>query len=101
MEGHRIPWPHAPVHHLRQQGTYFVTGSTYQKAHRFRGAPRLQVLQRALLILARDFGWQLEAWAIFSNHYHFVGHSPPEAATAENLPAIEQLRENLGKLIHL
>jgi putative transposase len=21
-------------------------------------------------------GWALEAWAVFSNHYHFVAHSP-------------------------
>jgi hypothetical protein len=52
----RMPWPHAPVHQLSERGTYFVTGSAYQKAHHFRGAKRLDVLQRGLLTLARDFG---------------------------------------------
>jgi putative transposase len=35
--------------------------------------------------VARDFGWSLEAWAVFSNHYHFVAHSPVEAPDASNL----------------
>lgn len=57
-----------------------VTAGTYRKAHIFRPAERLAVLHRGLLTVARDFGWQLEAWAVFSNHYHFVGKSPHSGA---------------------
>src|SRR6266545_2636320 len=46
---------------------------------------RLRVLHRGLLTVARDFGWQLEAWAVFSNHYHFVAHSAANQPTAESL----------------
>jgi putative transposase len=74
-----------PTHQLSTRGTYFVTASTYQKAHHFRGADRLRVLHRGLLTVARDFGWQFEAWAVFSNHYHFIAHSPPDAPDASNL----------------
>jgi putative transposase len=81
----KTPWPHAPTHQLSGQGTYFVTASTYQKAHHFRGAKRLRVLHRGLLTVAGGFGWQLEAWAVFSNHYHFVAHSPADAADASSL----------------
>ena len=81
----RIPWPHAPTHQLSVRGTFFVTASTYRKAHHFRGVDRLGVLHRGLLTVARDFGWQFEAWAVFSNHYHFVAHSPAEASDAANL----------------
>jgi len=81
----QIPWPHAPTHQLSIAGTYLVTAATYLKAHHFRGAERLRVLQRGLLKLAREFGWQLEAWAVFSNHYHFVGHSPIGQETAGSL----------------
>jgi len=81
----RPPWPHAPLHQLSVRGTYFVTASTYLKAHHFRGKERVRVLHRGLLTVARDFGWQLEAWAVFSNHYHFVAHSPAEAPDASNL----------------
>jgi putative transposase len=62
-----------------------VTASTYQKQHHFGGAERLAVLHRGLLSVARDFGWHLEAWAVFSNHYHFIGHSSETAPDAANL----------------
>ena len=64
----KTPWPHAPLHQLSQQGTYFMTVSTYQKLPHFRGAARLRVLHRGLLTVAEKFGWQLEAWAVFVNH---------------------------------
>ena len=81
-----LPWPHAPTHQLCERGTYLVTAATYQKAHYFRGAERLRVLQRGLLKLAADYGWQIEAWVVFPNHYHFVAHSPAALPSAENLP---------------
>jgi putative transposase len=86
MSEPRTPWPHAPVHQLSSSGTYFITAGTYHKAHHFRGSDRLAVLHRGLLIVARDYGWQLQAWAVFSNHYHFVGHSPLDKPNASNLP---------------
>ncbi len=85
MSEPRPPWPHAPTHQLSVRGTCFLTASTHRNAHHFRGADRLRVLHRGLLTVARDFGWQLEAWAVFSNHYHFVAHSPPDASDATNL----------------
>ena len=85
MPADKIPWPHAPEHRLSIRGTYFVTASTYLRQHHFQGKTRLAVLHRGLLKVATDFGWQLEAWAVFSNHYHFVGHSPADQDTAENL----------------
>jgi len=73
------------VHHLSERGAYFLTVGTYLKAHHFSGCERSRVLHRGLLTVARDFGWMLEAWAVFSNHYHFVGHSPETEDTAESL----------------
>jgi len=85
MSKEQFNWPHAPLHRLGTSGTYFVTASTYLKQHHFRGANRLQVLQRGLLKLAAKHGWRFEAWAVFSNHYHFVAHSPPAEVSAESL----------------
>ena len=79
------PWPHAPTHQLATNGTFIVNASTHLKAHHFRGSARLEVLQRGLLTVAHDHGWALEAWAVFSNHYHFVAHAPADAPAAENL----------------
>jgi putative transposase len=33
------------------------------------------LLESALLSLAEKYDWHLEAWAVFSNHYHFVGYT--------------------------
>jgi putative transposase len=72
-------WPHAPLHRISEQGTYIVTAGTYQQSHIFRGADRLDHLEAELLAGAQAGGWQLEAWAVFSNHYHFVGHVRPDS----------------------
>ena len=101
MPDERIPWPHAPPHRLSQAGTYFVTASTHLRPHHFAGKARLGVLHRGLLKVAAKFGWRLEAWAVFSNHYHFVGHSPEEAETAESLSLmLGQLHERTAKWVN-
>jgi putative transposase len=41
----------------------------------FRGPERLDLLESQLLKLAQQYAVHLEAWAVFSNHYHFVGHA--------------------------
>ena len=76
---HSKDWPHAPIHRLSEHGTYIVTAGTYQKKHFFRGQQRLDLLETNLLRIATQFGWQVEAWAVFSNHYHFVAHATPDA----------------------
>lgn len=95
----RITWPHAPLHQLSTRGTYIVTAGTYQKAHHFRERKRLNILHRGLLSVAHEFGWWLEAWAVFSNHYHFVAHSPE--AGADNLSQmLGLLHEKTAKWIN-
>src|SRR5688572_9883244 len=74
-------WPHAPLHRLAAAGAYLVTGGTFRKQHFFADAARLDFLQAHLLALAKQYGWRLEAWAIFSNHYHFVGQVESTAAS--------------------
>ncbi|MEZ0386921.1 MAG: transposase [Verrucomicrobium sp.] len=66
------PWPHAPPHRLDAEGTFFVTGSTYQKEKLFHGEARLELLHHTLLRIAFEHRWLLEAWAVFPNHYHFI-----------------------------
>ena len=93
----QIPWPHAPTHQLGSAGTYFVTAGTYTKQHYFCGSERLAVLHRGLLTVAARFGWRLEAWAVFSNHYHFVAQSPegePDASTLA--PMLKSLHVKLA-----
>jgi putative transposase len=70
---------------LSNRGTYFVTASTYLKTHHFYAPQHLDVLHRGLLGVTRDFSWDLEALAVFSNHYHFVVHSPRASENASSL----------------
>jgi putative transposase len=72
-------WPHAPAHRLGDAGAYIVTAGTYKKAHVFSTPDRLAYLTDALLTLAEEYRWRLQAWAIFSNHYHVVAESEQPA----------------------
>jgi putative transposase len=67
-------WPHAPSHLVKGAGTYIVTGSTYQKELLFLGKEKLDVLTNSLLEIAAEFEWEMQAWAVFPNHYHFIAH---------------------------
>ena len=78
-------WPHAPVHRLGEAGTYMITAGTYLKEHLFRSPLKLSFLQDRLLQFSAEAGWRLEAWAVFSNHYHFIAQSPALADSAQGL----------------
>ena len=73
--------PHAPPHRLFEPGAYMVTGSTYGKVLYFRTRQRLDSLHDTLLGSLHEYGWCLQAWAVFPNHYHVVAFSPSEVAT--------------------
>lgn len=66
-------------------GIYIVTAATYHKEPLFRGEERLSLLEDLLLEQLEAFGWQVQAWAVFPNHYHFVGFSPPEGVNLKRL----------------
>jgi len=75
-----------------------VTAGTYQKAHFFANRERLELLHRGLLSVASEFGWRLEAWAVFSNHYHFIGHSQADSKTLS--PMLAKLHERTAKWVN-
>jgi len=54
-----------------------MTAGTYLKAPLFTGKLRLDFLHNTLMKTAIEQGWQLEAWAVFANHYHFVARRLP------------------------
>ena len=67
-----MDWPHAPLHRFGEAGIYFITASTLHKEHIFRTADAKDSLQERLFKLSRAFKCWLQAWALFSNHYHLV-----------------------------
>jgi putative transposase len=80
-------WPHAPVHRLADSAVYFVTASTLHKTHLFNSPQKRDLLERLLLSFAKEYGWQLEAWAVFANHYHIVARGKPDS-------------RNIGEFLH-
>ena len=72
-------WPHAPVHRLDSHGIYMVTVATLRKQPLFSTDQKLSLLENRLLTLARKCQWQVEAWAVFVNHYHLVARGHPDA----------------------
>ena len=81
VSGERPPkdWPHAPVHRLSEHGIYFVTAGTYQKERLLNTPAKLDLVERMLLSLSKQRNWQLEAWAVMINHYHFVARGVPDS----------------------
>lgn len=71
-------WPHAPPHWLNKGGNYFVTASTYHRKPIFTRPELLDAVTGLLIETADDFNWTLRAWAVFSNHYHFLAVSPKD-----------------------
>ena len=82
-----MQWPHAPAHWLFEPGIYMVTGGTYLKAHYLHSPERKDYFQQKLFECAAEFDWQLQAWSILSNHYHFVGRSPEDPSTLRHFIA--------------
>jgi len=78
-------WHHAPIHIVDNAGTYMVTAGTYRKHKYFDTRNKIEFLHDTLIDCASEFSWELQAWAVMSNHYHFI--------------AISQKPENLVKFI--
>jgi putative transposase len=91
-------WPHAPVHRIDSAGIYMVTGATIHKDRIFNTAEKLRLVENELLTLAQSYEWQLEAWAVFSNHYHFVGRSHSEEASLKKF--VHHLHSNTSRKIN-
>ena len=62
-----------------------VTCGTYGRRHHLRSADSLSFVQSRLFAVAEEFGWRLQAWAILSNHYHFLASSPEDPNSLRTL----------------
>ncbi len=78
-------WPHAPPHRLTEAGAYMVTAGTYRKAHWLSDPAWLDYFLDMLFACAGEYGWELHAWAVLSNHYHFVAAAPGNPASLKTM----------------
>jgi putative transposase len=75
-----------------------VTGATLHKEHLFTTDEKLSFLERELLTLAKKCNWQLEAWAVFVNHYHFVARGNGEATLLKKF--LQHLHSNTARQLN-
>ncbi len=75
-------WPHAPPHRLGIAGVYFLTARAAQQRHLLDSNEMKDWFQDCIFSLCEEFGWKLEAWAVLSNHYHLIAHSPLQSEGA-------------------
>ncbi|NCD33981.1 MAG: hypothetical protein EOL87_11285 [Spartobacteria bacterium] len=91
MEGQ---WHHAPEHRLGGTGAFMVTCGTLHKESFLNTPERLTDFRDLLFKYAKKFDWRLQAWAVMSNHYHWIGLSPLDADSAQSLKTMTaQLHE--------
>jgi putative transposase len=91
-------WPHAPVHRFDSDGIYMITGATLHKKAIFHTPEKLSLLEHELLTLAKKYGWQLEAWAVFVNHYHFVARGDGDAVSLRKF--LQHLHSNTARQVN-
>ena len=70
-----LSWPHAPVHWTFEPGIYMVTAGLYRQTPLLHTADRRDLVLAECFNCAQEFGWHLQAWAVMTNHYHFVAHT--------------------------
>jgi len=74
-------WHHGPRHLFLSAYPYMVTAGTVDKRHFFRGDDRLLYLEESLKTVTLQFGWTLDVWSVFPNHYHFIAWPPADSKT--------------------
>jgi putative transposase len=80
-------WHHSPAHIFVSNTAYIVTAGTYNKKLHINTNEKKDLLRTCFFEQAVKFGWQLQAWAIMANHYHFVAFAPPAAHTLSKMIA--------------
>ena len=89
---------HTPSHLLRPQAIYLITGATYKKRSLLNTHDKLAHFQGILFERLLKAGWTLGAWAILSNHYHFIAQAPANPANLSSM--IRAIHSISGKYIN-
>ena len=91
-------WHHAPLHVLLERGIYMVTAGTYGKTLFFQTPERRDLLLERLQRCTAERGWELQAWAVLANHYHFIALSPADPATLRRV--LNKLHTTTAKAVN-
>ena len=76
---------HNPPHYFVPNAMYMVTGSILHNQPLLVENRRKEFVLHALLERASSLDWDLQAWAILNNHYHFIARSPEYSTSLSKL----------------
>jgi len=72
---------HNPPHLFRPNAVYVVSGRILRRRKLMQALGRRQFFCETVFERAEVLGWELEAWAVLPNHYHFIARAPESAST--------------------
>ncbi|MEE9508496.1 MAG: transposase [Anaerolineales bacterium] len=72
---------HTPPHLFIPNSIYFVTGATINKQRILEASYIRSQIVKVLFEEALRNDWELQAWAVLDNHYHFIARAPEDATT--------------------
>jgi putative transposase len=78
-------YPHNPPHYFVSNTLYIVTGSFLYNKRLLMDDNRKSLVCEILFERAAHWSWELEAWAILENHYHFIARAPENALSLGTL----------------
>ncbi|RPH58251.1 MAG: hypothetical protein EHM81_10335 [Chloroflexi bacterium] len=76
---------HTPPHWFVPNAIYMVTGATLYQKPWLDSAEKKRHFCETLMERSSLLSWAIEAWAVMSNHYHFVARAPEDATTLKAL----------------
>lgn len=76
---------HNPPHYFLPNAMYMVTGTILHKQHLLSENKYKDFVLKTLLEKAALLGWQMQAWSILNNHYHFVSQASEDVSTLPKL----------------
>lgn len=82
----------------KDAGIYMLTARTVEKQPFFSSPERLDLLQDHILQISSEFGWMLQAWAVFPNHYHLIAQSPAQSGDIRRM--ITKLHANTARAVN-
>jgi putative transposase len=99
MELERTSWHHAPEHRFVPGLTYMITGATLYHRHFYPTSALLEMLQGQLLELTATCDWQVNVWAVFSDHYHLIGYAGENSWAIR--PLIQRMHSQFSLALNL
>jgi len=78
-------YPHNPPHYFVSNAMYMVTGAILHNQHLLIEDRRKEFFLQTLSDRTKLLGWDLQAWSVLNNHYHFLAQAPEDATTLEKL----------------